>query len=316
MQRFSRTALAVHSATAAAGAVALGTLLVVNPKTPDAWVAVPVVGAVAYVALRMQRWIRRSLGPREPGDAVVAVLESLPYYRRLHPDEQARFREHVCWFLSEHRITGVDVEVDDELRALIASSAVTLTFGLPGYEWESVREVLVYPSAFDRDLDVYDDGERVGEFSEQGPIIFSAPDLRDSWEGEDGFNVGLHEFAHQLDYHGGGELDGVPAHLGTPAMNSQWEAFLRDHLRDPRRNRKLFQLLEDGAWEDGAELFAHLTEIFFELPDTLEPIAPEAYRMLCALYRQDPLARIRLDERQPLLLDDTARDAVVASLSR
>ncbi len=316
MQRFSRTALAVHSATATAGAVALGTLIAVNPNTPNGWIAAPVFAAIAYVALRMRRWIRRSMGPRQPSASVLTVLESLPYYRRLRSDEQARFREQVCWFLAEHRISGVGVVVDDELRALIASSAVTLTFGLDGYEWESVREVLVYPTAFDIDLDVHDEGERVGEFSEQGPIIFSAPDLRESWEGEDGFNVGLHEFAHQIDFHGGGELDGIPSHLAPPEIVSQWTTFVREHLVDPRRNRKLHRLLEDGAWEDGAELFAHLTEIFFELPDTLEPIAPEAYRMLCTMYRQDPLARIRDDERQPLLLDDNARDAVAASLAR
>ena len=53
--------------------------------------------------------------------------------------------------LAETRITGVEVEVTDELRLLVAASAVTLSLGWPGYEWDQLTEVLLYAEDFDRD---------------------------------------------------------------------------------------------------------------------------------------------------------------------
>ena len=43
------------------------------------------------------------------------------------------------------------MEVDDELRLLVAASAVTLSAGWPDYEWDQLTEVLLYPDDFDRD---------------------------------------------------------------------------------------------------------------------------------------------------------------------
>ena len=39
----------------------------------------------------------------------------------------------------------------DELRLLVAASAVTLSVGWPDYEWDQLTEVLLYPDDFDRD---------------------------------------------------------------------------------------------------------------------------------------------------------------------
>ena len=53
--------------------------------------------------------------------------------------------------MAEKRVTGVDLDVTDELRLLVAASAVTLSVGWPDYEWDQLSEVLLYPDDFDRD---------------------------------------------------------------------------------------------------------------------------------------------------------------------
>jgi Mlc titration factor MtfA (ptsG expression regulator) len=78
----------------------------------------------------------------------------------------------VAIFIDDAEITGVNATVTDEVRILIASSAVMLVFGRPGWEYSDLPEILVYPAAFDEDY-------RCAERPE--------------------FNVGLHEFAHLLD---------------------------------------------------------------------------------------------------------------------
>ena len=50
-------------------------------------------------------------------------------YVRLPAEWQARFEREVSIFAAEKRITGVGLKVTDELRLLVAASAVTLSVG-------------------------------------------------------------------------------------------------------------------------------------------------------------------------------------------
>ena len=42
----------------------------------------------------------------------------------------------------------------DDLKLLVAASAVTLSVGWPDYEWDRLTEVLLYPDDFDRDYNL------------------------------------------------------------------------------------------------------------------------------------------------------------------
>src|SRR5437762_4941102 len=73
------------------------------------------------------------------------------HYNRLSIAFQDRFRQQVQIFLAEKRISGVEMEVDDEIRLLVAASAVSLSVGWRDYTWDQLAEVLLYPDNFDRD---------------------------------------------------------------------------------------------------------------------------------------------------------------------
>jgi len=104
------------------------------------------------------------------------------------------------------------VEVTDELRLLVAASAVTLSVGWPDYEWDQLTEVLLYPDDFDRRLRVR--RRRTGrEAHPWGTVILSVPALLESFEvPDDAYHVGIHEFAHLLDVDQT-HFDGIPVGL-------------------------------------------------------------------------------------------------------
>jgi hypothetical protein len=63
------------------------------------------------------------------------------------PDEiRRRFETDVTFFLAEKRITGIGTDASEELKLLVAASAVTLSAGWPDYEWDQLAEVLLYAS--------------------------------------------------------------------------------------------------------------------------------------------------------------------------
>jgi MtfA peptidase len=126
------------------------------------------------------------------------LISTYHSYRRMPRQLGRSFDEQAARFIAERAVTGVETEVDDELRLLVAASAVTLSAGWSGYRWPLISEVLLYPAEFDRDF-VVGSPELSGLAHPWGTIVISVPALRHSFEhGQDGYHVGLHEFAHLL----------------------------------------------------------------------------------------------------------------------
>lgn len=275
----------------------LATLVVVNPRIANEWIPLNIIAATAYVVFRMRRYIRRVRNRNPLPAAIARYVTATPHFARLDAAEQSRLLLHTSWFLNEQRINGVGVEADDQIRANVAMGAALLSLGLPHFEWSQDREILVYADAFnDGEFRARSDGELDGQFHPQGPILFSAKEVRDAFQEEDGSNVVLHEFAHAIDFAGGGDTDGTPDSLDAGAVRD-WRREMQKHLASFGSNRRLYRLLDNYAYTEPAEFFAACTEAFFELPDVLNEVAPELYTLLRRLYRQDPLSRIPEPER-------------------
>jgi Mlc titration factor MtfA (ptsG expression regulator) len=206
-------------------------------------------------------------------------------YRRLPRSSQTEFLRQTQIFLAETRITGIETDVSNEIRLLVAASAITLSVGWPGYTWDSVSEVLIYPDDFDRDY-------RLGgtDFSGQahpwGTVILSAPALLRSFsESRDGYHVGFHEFAHLLDL-AHMQFDGIPSYLPDESIR-EWEAILK---REDERLRRGDSILSPYGLSGPEELFAVAVEAFFQTPVPLMRAHPDLYRFLSSYFHQDPAA--------------------------
>lgn len=291
MQAWPRRIVRLHAAGAfALAAVVALALLVMAP--PLFALAAPVLGAVYFVAAT-RRFRRRKALLAEPFPSNFrALLERrVPFYRRLSDEGRARFEDDVRIFLAEQRIYGVHgATVDDEARVLIAASAAMLGHGLPEWEWTDLRDIVVYPKAFDDSYDPHAGGGIAGMVHAQGPILLSRSDLRHGFSRpKDGHNVALHELAHVMDF-GDGRADGVPADIDWVA-SAPWIETVADRLRTMRKKRGAKPLRAYAA-ENEAELFAVAVEAFFEQPELLAERDPELYAMLAQYLNQDPrLAR-------------------------
>ena len=70
------------------------------------------------------------------------------FYHELNSEDKQEFEERVEKILAHKKITGIDVEVTDLDRLLVASSAVIPLFRFPFFNYPRLREVQLYPSSF------------------------------------------------------------------------------------------------------------------------------------------------------------------------
>lgn len=236
--------------------------------------------------MRRRSWRRRALLALPFPEAWRRfLLESYDHYQRLPSEWRRRFEDDLKIFLAEKRITGVEVEVTDELRLLVAASAVTLSLGWPDYEWDQLTEVLLYPQDFDRDWG-FEEDELAGQAHPWGTVILSVPSLHESFEDpDDAYHVGLHEFAHLLDVEQT-RFDGIPMGLSR-GRAEEWVALVESEMA---RLRKGKSVLDPYGAEDPVEFLAVAVEAFFEAPLALRQQHRQLYDLLEDYFAQDPAA--------------------------
>jgi MtfA peptidase len=288
-RRFGRLA---GAASAGAGA-ALGALAGGWPGAGAGLAAGAAVGVAVHRALGRKAARRRAiLAAPFPEKWRAFLLERCDHYERLDAAWRARFEDDVRIFVAEKRVTGVGIEVTDELRLLVAASAVTLSVGWPEYEWDQLTEVLLYAENFERDHYTFDaESELVGEAAGLGTVILSVPALLESFEfPDDAYHVGIHEFVHVLSH--SVEADHVGAHGVPPGLGGdrarEWAA-VADREMERMRRRRHSDFDDYGAHEP-VEFLGVAVEAFFEIPQVVRRRHREVYSILSEYFRQDPAA--------------------------
>ena len=241
-------------------------------------------------ALALRHFLGRRAATRRAAVAIpfpekwrAFLLDRYDHFERLDPHWRARFEDDARIFLAEKRITGIGVEATDELRLLVAASAVTLSVGWPEYEWDHLTEVLLYPDDFDRDY-AFGGDERSGEAHPWGTVILSVPSLLESFEvPDDAYHVGIHEFAHLLDVDQT-HFDGIPVGLHGERAR-EWVAVAEKEMERLRHGRSAFD--EYGA-HDAVEFLGVAVEAFFEVPQVVRRRHRDVYEILSSYFGQDP----------------------------
>jgi hypothetical protein len=105
------------------------------------------------VILFIVLFVRRKKRPSGPFPEAwrKILLDKVDFYRRLSPEERERFEREVLFFFQEIDITGVDVELTDSDRLLVAASGIIPLFGFPGWHYRNLNEVLLYKDRFNLD---------------------------------------------------------------------------------------------------------------------------------------------------------------------
>ena len=201
--------------------------------------------------------------------------------------------------LAEKHFEGAGgLEVDESMLLAIAGQAALLQLRTGADFYPGLDTVLVYPDAFVVQDEQYDqDGfvhegadERAGESWQRGVVVLSWQDVTRESRRRDGYNVVLHEFAHQLDEQDG-EADGTPL-LPTAHLAERWpvvfQTAFEQHQRALRRRREV--LFDANAAESPTEFFATAVEVFFEYPRDLRRAFADVYSVMSAYLELDPAA--------------------------
>jgi MtfA peptidase len=161
--------------------------------------------------------------------------------------------------------------------------------------YRGFASVLLYPTVFrtrQRELDaagvVHEWEEwRSGEAWARGPVVLALPEVAASGRGR-GYNVVVHECAHQLDLLGDGE-GAPPLHRGM--SRAAWSGALGAAWADhgARIEQGARTVLDPYAAQAPGEFFAVASEAFFETPRALRRAYPGMYEQFTQFYRLDPL---------------------------
>jgi hypothetical protein len=258
--------------------------------------------AVAFLAWRSAgRWKARRAALADPLPEAwrTALRQWCDHYNRLPDALRVRFEEDLRIFLAEKLISGVGVEVIDELRILVAASAVTLSLGWPEYDWEQLNEVLLYPDDFDRDYEFGAD-DLSGQAHPWGTVILSVPALCQSFrDPDDAYHVGFHEFAHLLDLEQT-HFDGIPRGFDDAAAG-RWVEVREREIPQMLRGESL---LDDYGAHDPVEFLGVAVEAFFETALAMRRNHGELYELLAKYFQQDPAA---WDDARGLTLERPSR---------
>jgi Mlc titration factor MtfA (ptsG expression regulator) len=255
------------------------------------------VGQPLWVALRRAP-IRRQPFPSEWRDI---LRRRVPYVRSLPADLQLQLKKHIQVFVAEKPFIGcAGLEVTDEMRITIAAQACLLLLNKRRASYyPQLRQILLYPGAFLVDR-VHTDGAGVlqdqrralsGESWSQGQVILSWQDTLDGAAViDDGQNVVVHEFAHQLDQENG-DANGAPR-LSGRRHYERWSKVMATEFAQLQAQAEADQpsLLSHYGATNPAEFFAVASEVFFEQPQRLAAEHPALYAELAGFYRLNPLS--------------------------
>lgn len=226
------------------------------------------------------------------------IENNLPIYLHLTLTERRRLQGHIQVFLTEKQFIGCrGLKVTEEMKVTIAAVACLLLLNERGKYFPKLRSILIYPSTYfvketvaisnyvveERHM------ARLGESWTHDQVILSWEQVQqDTHNWQDGRNVILHEFAHQLDQEDG-KAEGVPI-LQRNSDYLIWARVMTEEYQqlcnDVRQGIKT--VIDSYGVTNPAEFFAVATETFFEKPQQLLKQHPALYELLQKYYQVNP----------------------------
>lgn len=247
------------------------------------------------VQQRRNRLKRRAFSP-----LWASILEHhLAIYHALSADERRRLQGHIQVFLAEKQFIGCNgLQVTEEMRLVIAAIACLLLLNEQGNYFPKLRSILVYPTAY-RVTETTVAGDfvveerrvvRLGESWATDQLVLAWEQVQhDTRHWQDGRNVVLHEFAHQLDQ-AEGRSAGVPV-LTQPSDYQLWSQVMSQEYQQlcEQVQRNKHTIIDSYGATNPAEFFAVATETFFEKPQQLLKQHSALYELLKRFYQLDPV---------------------------
>lgn len=210
-----------------------------------------------------------------------------PFYQALKDRDQVFFERRVQKFIDSKKFIprgGLGV-ITPEMKAVIAGSAIQITFGHPAIYFQHFSRILVYPDTY---YSTITRQYHQGEVNRGGIIVVSWTNLQKGVEdAQDGRHLGLHEMAHALrllnvirnDEHG----------IYDQKLMNGFDLLARKEMERMHHEKDAYTLFRSYAATCIHEFFAVAVEVYFEKPRLFRQNHPQLYAQLYGLLRVDPL---------------------------
>ncbi|MBR9921993.1 MAG: zinc-dependent peptidase [Bacteroidetes bacterium] len=164
------------------------------------WYIIPcvIILAIIYILSPQVDWWWAKRNPPEVDKEVGALLHKHDvFYNKLSSEDKKYFRHRVALYLMSKEFMPQAFElVPEDIKAMVAASAIQVTFGQEDFLLEPIDKIVVYPEAFPSPQ--YPRNRHSSEiYAEDGVVMFSARHVAHGFmDSSLYYPTALHEFVH------------------------------------------------------------------------------------------------------------------------
>ncbi len=212
---------------------------------------------------------------KKASDAQRKILnDNVPFYRRLSPRRKKFFEHRIVDFIESYAYYGKNgLILTDEIYVMVASAYVMLTFGMRNFKTDVFNKIIIYPDSYHSTIN---DVLHNGEFNPMlKAVVFSWKHFREGFQvGSDNLNLGIHEFAHVLHFHGFKKND-----RSAEIFADEYVKLMKE-VKHPANAQRLIDsdYFRIYAYTNEYEFLAVILEHFFETPRDFEKEFPRLFK--------------------------------------
>ena len=258
------------------------------------FIIIGVIGVLIYSFKKLNNSTWKKPIKPFPASWRKTLFENVQFYNNLEAAEKLTFETKVQEFLLNINISGVETEVNEYDRVLVAASAIIPIFAFPNWQYFNLKEVLIYPGLFNEEFNT--NGEKraiagmVGTGYMEGKMILAKQALYQGFRNEsDKKNTAIHEFVHLIDK-ADGNIDGIPSLLLEKQYTIPWIDLIQKKIEEIYEGKS--DINPYGA-TNKTEFFAVISEYFFERPKLLKQKHPELYKLLEIIFDQKMAKKLK-----------------------
>jgi len=205
------------------------------------------------------------------------LRQRFTFYKKLTKQQQRYFEHRVASFIKDKDfISREGLIISDEIKVLISSTAVMLTFGFRDFYIGLISKIFIYPATF---FSITNKNYHKGEFNPRlKAIVLSWEDFKEGYEiSDDNLNLGIHEFTHAIHLNSRKEHD-VSSNIFQDSFNELISLLTsNDELKQKLITSKYFRKY---AYSNQYEFIAVIIETFIETPQEFKSQFPLVYNKI------------------------------------
>lgn len=196
------------------------------------------------------------------------------FYNKLSNRHKNYFEHRVASFINDKDYIGRSgIEISQEMKVLIASTAVMLTFGFRDFYIGLIQKIIVYPEKF---FSQTNKNYHKGEFNPKlKALVISWGDFKLGYDNsKDNINLGIHEFVHAIHLNSIKERD-VSSTIFIDSFKELTDMLFEDKVLRAKLSESKY--IRNYAFTNQFEFLAIIIESFIETPDEFKSKFPEVY---------------------------------------